>query len=85
MLAPQEVQKMLALTALGWGARRISRVLCCKPNSGRQYLRQSGRRRMDVGARAGVLQPQRYRLVKRLRQHRGDAGVVRQGLVRAGR
>ena len=25
MLAPQEVQRMLALSALGWGAKRISR------------------------------------------------------------
>ena len=27
MLAPQEVQRMLALQALGWGAKRISREL----------------------------------------------------------
>jgi hypothetical protein len=27
MLAPQEVQRMLALQALGWGAKRISRLV----------------------------------------------------------
>ena len=39
MLAPQEVQRMLALSALGWGAKRISRELGCSRNTVREYLR----------------------------------------------
>jgi hypothetical protein len=37
---------------------------------------------MDVAARAGVLQPHRQWLAERLRQHRGNADVVRQDLAR---
>ena len=46
MLAPQEVQRMLALQALGWGAKRISRELGCSRNTVREYLRQGGWRPM---------------------------------------
>lgn len=80
MLAPQEVQRMLALQALGWGAKRISRELGCSRNTVRQYLRQGGWRPMDVASRAGVLEPHRQWLAERLRQHRGNADVVRQDL-----
>jgi transposase len=82
MLVPQEVQKMLALQALGWGAKRISRELGCSRNTVRQYLRQGGWRPMDVAGRAGVLDAHRQWLAERLRQHRGNADVVRQDLAR---
>jgi transposase len=82
MLAPQEVQKMLALQALGWGAKRISRELGCSRNTVREYLRRGGWRPMDVSSRAGVLEPHRQWLAERLRQHRGNADVVRQDLAR---
>jgi transposase len=82
MLAPQEVQKMLALSALGWGAKRISKELGCSRNTVREYLRRGGWREMDVGARASVLAPHRAWLGQRLRQHRGNADVVRQDLAR---
>ena len=82
MLAPQEVQRMLALQALGWGAKRISQELGCSRNTVRQYLRQGGWRPMDVAARAGVLDGHREWLSERLRQHRGNADVVRQDLAR---
>jgi transposase len=82
MLAPQEVQRMLALQALGWGAKRISRELGCSRNTVRQYLRQGGWRPMDVASRAGVLESHREWLAERLRQHRGNADVVRQDLAR---
>ena len=39
MLAPQEVQRMLALRALGWGAKRISAELGCSRNTVREALR----------------------------------------------
>lgn len=82
MLAPQEVQRMLALQALGWGAKRISQELGCSRNTVRQYLRQGGWRPMDVAARSGVLEPHQQWLAERLRQHRGNADVVRQDLAR---
>ncbi|MBQ0937861.1 hypothetical protein KAK11_21240 [Ideonella paludis] len=39
MLAPQEVQRMVALKAPGWGTMRISKELGCCRNSIRKYLR----------------------------------------------
>jgi transposase len=80
MLAPQEVQKMLALSALGWGAKRISRELGCSRNTVRQYLRQGGWRPMDVSNRASSLEPHKDWLAERLRRHKGNADVVRQDL-----
>jgi hypothetical protein len=82
MLAPQEVQRMLALSALGWGAKRISRELGCSRNTVREYLRQGGWRPMDVSGRASVLEPHGEWLAERLRRHRGNADVVRQDLAR---
>jgi transposase len=82
MLAPQEVQRMLALSALGWGAKRISRELGCSRNTVREYLRRGGWRPMDVSARASALEPHREWLAERLRRHRGNADVVRQDLAR---
>jgi transposase len=82
MLAPEEVQKMLALSALGWGAKRISRELGCSRNTVRAYLRQGGWRPMRVEARAGVLQAHGPWLAERLVRHRGNADVVRQELKR---
>ena len=82
MLAPLEVQKMLALKALGWGSKRISRELGCSRNTVREYLRRGGWRPMDVSGRGSVLQPHRQWLAERLRQHRGNADVVRQNLQR---
>lgn len=82
MLAPQEVQRMLALSALGWGAKRISRELGCSRNTVREYLRQGGWRPMDVSGRASALAPHGEWLAERLRRHRGNADVVRQDLAR---
>ena len=82
MLATQEGQRMLALQALGWGAKRISREVGCSRNTVREYLRRGGWRPMDVAARAGVLEPHREWLAERLRRHRGNADVVRQDLAR---
>jgi transposase len=82
MLAPVEVQKMLALKALGWGSKRISRELGCSRNTVREYLRRGEWRPMDVSSRGGALEPHREWLAERLRQHRGNADVVRQDLLR---
>jgi len=82
MLAPPEVQKMLALKALGWGSKRISRELGCSRNTVREYLRRGGWRPMDVSARCCALEPHREWLAERLNRHRGNADVVRQDLQR---
>jgi transposase len=82
MLAPQEVHKMLAPQALGWGAKRISRELGCSRNTVREYLRRGGWRPMDVRARGSVLEPHRQWIAERLKQHRGNADVVCQDLAR---
>jgi len=82
MLAPQEVQRMLALQAQGWGAKRISKELGCSRNTVREYLRSGGWKPMDVSGRAGVLAPHMAWLEQRLRQHKGNADVVRQELQR---
>jgi len=82
MLAPQEVQRMLALRALGWGAKRISAELGCSRNTVREYLRRGGWKAMDVSRRASVVEPHREWLAERLRRHRGNADVVRQDLQR---
>lgn len=82
MLAPQEVQKMLTLQAQGWGSKRISKELGCSRNTVRGYLRNGGCKSMDVSGRTSVLEPHRAWLEQRLRQHRGNADVVRQELQR---
>ena len=82
MLAPEEVQKMLALKALGWGSKRISQQLGCSRNTVREYLRHGGWKPMDVSGRAGALERHKDWLAERLRRHRGNADVVRQDLER---
>ncbi len=82
MLAPQEVQRMPALRALGWGAKRISAELGCSRNTVREYLRCGGWKPMDVSRRCSVVGSHREWLAERLRQHRGNADVVRQDLKR---
>jgi transposase len=80
MLAPEEVQKMLALQAQGWGAKRIAKEMGCSRNTVREYLRAGGWRPMDVSGRASVLAPHARWLEERLRRHKGNADVVRQDL-----
>jgi transposase len=82
MLAPPEVQKMLALKALGWGTKRISQEMGCSRNTVREYLRQGGWKPMNVSGRASALEPHRDWLAERLRRHHGNADVVRQDLER---
>lgn len=82
MLAPQEVQRMLALHAQEWGAKRISKELGCSRNTVREYLRSGGWKPMDVSGRASILAPHLPWLEQRLRQHKGNADVVRQKLQR---
>ena len=82
MLAPLEVQKMLALKALGWGSKRISEELGCSRNTVRVYLRQGGWQAYQSPRRPGRLTPHQEWLAERFRQHRGNCDVVRQELQR---
>lgn len=82
MRQPEDVQVMLKLASLGWGAKRISRELGCSRNTVRNYLRQGGWQPYQQPQRPGRLTPYRDWLAERFRQHRGNCDVVRQELQR---
>ena len=82
MQTPEDVQAMLKLASLGWGAKRISRELGCSRNTVRSYLRQGGWQPYQSPQRPGRLTPHRHWLAERFRQHRGNCDVVRQELQR---
>ena len=42
MQTPEDVQAMLKLASLGWGAKRIAAELGCSRNTVRRYVRQGG-------------------------------------------
>jgi hypothetical protein len=75
MLAPQEVHRMLALQAQGWGAKRISKELGCSRNTVRQYLRSGGWKPMDVSGRASILAPHLAWLEQRQRRAQALPGM----------
>lgn len=82
MQTPEDVQAMLKLASLGWGAKRISRELGCSRNTVRSYLRQGGWQPYQQQPRPGRLTPHREWLAAAFRQHRGNCDVVRQELQR---
>jgi transposase len=82
MHTPDDVQAMLKLAALGWGARRIAREMGCSRNTVRRYLRAGGYVAYRIPARAGKLDDLGSWLAVRYLQHRGNADVVRQDLRR---
>ncbi len=82
MQTPEDVQAMLKLASLGWGAKRISRELGCSRNTVRSYLRQGGWQLYQSPQRPGRLTAHREWLAERFRQHRGNCDVVRQELQR---
>jgi transposase len=82
MQTPEDVQAMLNLASLGWGAKRISRELGCSRNTVRSYLRQGGWQPYQSPQRPGRLTPHQQWLAERFRQHRGNCDVVRQELQR---
>ena len=82
MQTPEDVQAMLKLKSLGWGAKRISRELGCSRNTVRSYVRQGGWQPYQSPQRAGKLTAHRDWLAERFRQHRGNCDVVRQELRR---
>jgi len=82
MQTPEEVTAMLRLAQAGVGVKRIAVELGCSKNTVKRYLRAGGwiaYRKPERGSRLAGLQDW---LAERFRQHRGNADVVRQDLLR---
>jgi len=82
MKDPEDVQVMLRLHALGWGTRRIARELGVSRNTVKHYVRQGGWAPYKRPERSSALEGLREWLRAGLLQHRGNAEVVRQELVK---
>jgi transposase len=82
MREPDEVAAMVRLHRLGWGVRRIARELGCSHMTVRRYLAAGGWVSYRTPGRASALDGLEAWLAERFRQHRGNADVVRQELVR---
>ncbi len=82
MQAPEDVEAMLKLASLGWGAKRIANELGCSRNTVRCYLRQGGWQPYESPQRPGRLTAHAQWLAVQFRQHRGNCDVVRQELLR---
>jgi transposase len=82
MQAPEDVEAMLKLASLGWGAKRIANELGCSRNTVRRYLRQGGWQPYESPERPGRLDAHAEWLAAQFRQHRGNCDVVRQELLR---
>lgn len=81
MQAPEDVEAMLKLASLGWGAKRIANELGCSRNTVRRYLRQGGWQPYESPPRTGRLTEHAEWLAGQFRQHRGNCDVVRQELL----
>ena len=82
MQTPEEVTAMLRLAQAGVGVKRIAVELGCSKNTVKRYLRAGGwiaYRKPERGSRVAGLGDW---LAERFRQHRGNADVVRQDLLR---
>lgn len=73
---------MLELRRRGWGIKRIATELGCNPRTVRRYVEQGEWRGYDRRRRGGRLDGLDEWLAERFRQHRGNADVVRQDLLR---
>jgi transposase len=82
MRTPDEVAAMLRLRELGWGLKRIARELGCSRNTVRRYVETQGWTAYRKPVRARKLAGLEAWLAERLRQHGGNADVVRQDLAR---
>ena len=82
MQTPEDVQAMLKLASLGWGAKRIAKELGCSRNTVRRYTRQGGWQPYQSAQRPGRLTAHAHWLAEQFRQHRGNCDVVRQQLQR---
>jgi transposase len=82
MQGPEDVEAMLKLASLGWGAKRIASELGCSRNTVRRYLRQGGWKPYEAAPRTGRLAVHAEWLAAQFRQHRGNCDVLRQELLR---
>ena len=82
MRAPDDVETMLRLKALGWGAKRIAAELGCSRNTVKRYLRHGRWIGYQAPNRRGALDDHADWLAERFRQHRGNADVLRQELAK---
>lgn len=82
MQTPEDVAQMLRLERSGMGIKAIAVAMGCSKNTVRRYLRAGGWRPYHPPARKGALGGLEEWLAERLRQHRGNADVVRQQLER---
>jgi transposase len=80
MRTPDEVQAMVRLRALGWGAKRIAAELGCSRNTVRRWLRKGGWQPLATPSRSKKLGGLASWLAERFRRHAGNADVVRQEL-----
>ena len=82
MLRPEEVEAMLRLHGLGWGARRIAAEFGCSRNTVKRYVAESGWVAYGSPRRGAKLDGLEGWLEERFHRHRGNAEVVRQDLRR---
>jgi hypothetical protein len=82
METPEDVAVMLRLKGLGWGSKRIAFELGCSRNTVKRYLRRGAWVPYQKANRRSAFDGLEARLCERLRQHRGNADVVRQDLER---
>lgn len=79
---PDDVAVILRLHELGWGAKRIAREVGCSKNTVKRYLARGAWAPARSPVRPGRLAGLTEWVAERFRQHRGNADVVRQDLVR---
>ena len=82
MKEPDDVAAMLRLHELGWGSRRIAAELGVSRNTVKRYLREGGWKPYQVPKRERALDGLEGWLKATFLQHRGNADVVRQELLR---
>ncbi len=82
MVEPDEVGVMLRLHRLGWGTKRIAETLGCSRGTVKRYIKAGGWQAYGQPRRSGKLDGLDEWLSATFSQHRGNADVVRQELVR---
>lgn len=82
MLEPDEVNRMLRLRDLGWGAKRIARETGVAKNTVKRYLTAGGYVPYRTPERPGKLAGLKEWLEAQFFQHRGNCDVLRQLLAR---
>jgi transposase len=82
MEGPEGVAAMLRLSALGWGSKKIAAQLGCSRTTVKRYLRQRGWAPYRSRPPRGALIALNPWVRECFLQHRGNADVVRQELLR---